>query len=95
MRADEFLVEKYLELEKKYRGQRVQIEDLQDEVDTAQEELADFENLVHILSKHLTVSENGVSIYLSKFMTEDKADIEYLANYFDLEAEEETQGENG
>lgn len=93
MRADEFLVERFQELEKKLHDMRKKNEDLQDDIDTAQEELADFENLVHILSKHLTVSEHGVSIYLSKFTTEDKADIDYLANYFDVEFEEETQGE--
>ena len=95
MRADEFLVERFLELEKKLREKRKKIEDLQDENDYAQEELADFENLVNILSKYVKVSKYGVSIELRNYVEEEKADIDYLANYFDVEFKEEAQDENG
>lgn len=93
MRADELLVERFLELEKKVLEKDKQIEDLQDDVDTAQEELADFENLVHILSKYVKVSKYGVLFELRNYYEEEKADIDYLANYFDVNFEEETQGE--
>lgn len=93
MRADELLVERFLGLEKEVREKDKQIEDLQDDVDTAQEELADFENLVHILSKYVKVSKYGVSFELRNYYEEEKADIDYLANYFDVTFEEETQGE--
>ena len=95
MRADELLVERFLKLEKDVREKDKQIEDLQDDVDTAQEELADFENLVHILSKYVKVSKYGVSFELRNYYEEEKADIDYLSNYFDVNFEEETQGENG
>ena len=95
MRADELLVERFLKLEKDLVEKDKQIEDLQDDVDTAQEELADFENLVHILSKYVKVSKYGVSFELRNYYEEEKADIDYLANYFDVNFEGETQGENG
>lgn len=95
MRSDEFLVERFLELEKKLREKRKKIEELQDDVYTAQEELADFENLVHILAKHIDVTKYEVSFVFKNYIEEDKADIDYLSNYFDVELKEETQGENG
>lgn len=95
MRADEFLVERFLDLEKKLREKRKQMDDLQEDFETAQEEIADFENLVHILSKYVKVSKYGVSFELRNYFEEEKADIDYLANYFDVNFEEETQGENG
>lgn len=95
MTAEELLVERFLELEKKVLEKDNQIEDLQDDVDKAQEEIADFENLVHVLSKHINVTKYGVSFEFKNYIEEDKDDIDYLANYFDVEFKEETQGENG
>lgn len=95
MRADEFLVERFLELEKNLREERNKAEDLQEDFENAQEEIADFENLVHILSKHINVTKYGVSFDFKNYIEEDKADIDYLANYFDVKFKEETQGENG
>jgi hypothetical protein len=94
MRADELLVERFLDLEKKLREKQKQIDDLQEDVETAQEEIADFENLVHILSKYVKVSKYGVSLELRNYYEEEKADIDYLANYCDVEFEEENR-ENG
>lgn len=95
MRADEFLVERFIELERKAKNLEEDLEVKQDEVDTAQEELADFENLVHILSKYVKVSKYGVLFELRNYYEEEKADIDYLANYFDVDFEEEPQVENG
>ena len=89
------MVERFLELEKKLREKRKQIDDLQEDLETAQEEIADFENLAHILSKYLKVSKYGVSFELRNYYEEEKADIDYLANYFDVKFEEEPHGENG
>lgn len=94
MRSDEFLVERYLLLEKNLKAAKEKCEDLQDDIDTAQEELADFENLVHILSKHIKVNKFGVVFELKSYVEDDKADIDYLANYFDVEVKEDEQGEN-
>lgn len=98
MRADELLVERFLELEKKYKERTKEqfdkIECLQDDFDNAQEEIADFENLVHILSKRMTVNKYGITFEFRNYVAEEKADIDYLANYFDVEFKEE-KGENG
>ena len=93
MRADEFLVEKYLELEKQYAEVTQKLFESFAEQEKLTEELADFENLVHILSKHLTVTKFGVLFEFKNYIEEDKADIEYLASYFDVEFKEEPQGE--
>lgn len=93
MRADEFLVERFLDLEDKLCQKQKQNEELVDQIEKAQEELADFENLVHILSKHIKVTKWGVSFDFKNFIEEDEADIDYLANYFDVEFKEETQGD--
>lgn len=95
MRADELLVERFLELEKKLELSKKVIEDLQYDNETAQEELADYENLVRVISKYLKVTKYGVSFEIKNYIEEEKADVDYLANYFDVTFEEETQGENG
>jgi uncharacterized protein YoxC len=93
MTAEELLVERFLELERKVKELEEDIETKQDDVDTAMEELADHDNLVQILSKYIKVTKYGVSFELRNYYEEEKADIDYLANYFDVEFKEETQGE--
>jgi phage regulator Rha-like protein len=95
MRADELLVERFLELEKKLKLAKKIIDDLKDDNETAKEELADYENLVRMLSKHLKVTKYGVFFEIKNYIEEEKADIDFLANYFDVTFEEETQDENG
>lgn len=94
MRADELLVERFLELEKKLELSKKIIEDLQYDNETAQEELADYENLVRILSKYLKSTKYGVSFEIKNYIEEEKADIDYLANFFELDLKEEN-GEGG
>lgn len=89
MRADEFLVERFLKLENNLREERNKAEDLQEDFENAQGEIADFENLVHILSKRIKVTKYGVSFEFKNYIEEEKSDIDYLANYFDLDFKEE------
>lgn len=95
MRADELLVERFLELEKKIKEEKERFEDLQNDYDNLQEELADYANLVNILSKYIKATRYSLCFELKNYIEEEKADIEYLSNYFDVEFKEETQGENG
>ena len=89
MRADEFLVERYLELEKKCKALEEKIQMMEDASEEAMEEVADYDNLVHILSKYLAVNKYTVTFELKKYVDEDKSDILYLKNYFDLTEPEE------
>lgn len=93
MTAEELLVERFLELERKVKNLEEDIEIKQDEVDTAMEELADHDNLVQILSKYIKVTKYGVSFDLKNFIEDEKADIDYLYNYFDLEFDEDDKNE--
>lgn len=95
MRADEFLVEKYLELEGVVENLKKENERLEAEKEVLLSDLSDFDNLVHILSKHISSNKYGVLFELKRYIETDREEIEYLANYFDVEVEEETKGENG
>lgn len=97
MRADEFVVERYIEAEKKLLKKDIEIEELEEQLEEVKEELADYTQLVHILSKYLKPREGSFYIYMSKYCEEEKLDMEYLANFFNLEpeeAEEENEEEN-
>lgn len=93
MRADEFLVEKYMTLEKKCAELELQIEDLEEENEKITEELADYDNLVNILAKYLVVKSYGIEFCLKDYKEQDYADIEYLKNYFEIKEKEDV--ENG
>lgn len=82
MRADEFLVDRFIKKEKEVDDLNVKISDLENEIDLLNEELADFHNLVHILSKRLSVSEYTVAFEFTKYGKEDAADLDYVSKFF-------------
>lgn len=84
MTAEEFLVERYLKLEKKVADLEEVIEDKEELIDFKREEISEYEELVRVLSKYIKVGEFGVNFYLSKNIEEDKADIEYLSSFFEI-----------
>ena len=97
MRADEFVVERYIEAEKKLLKKDIEIEELEEQLEEVKEELADYTRLVYILSKYLKPSEGSFYIYISKYCEEEKLDIEFLENFFHIEhkqVEEENEEEN-
>lgn len=96
MTAEEFLVERYLKLEKKVADLEEVIEDKEEVIDFKRDEISEYEELVRVLSKYIKVGELGVNFYLSKNIEEDKADIDYLSSFFeinDVEEQEEEQDE--
>jgi hypothetical protein len=93
MTAEEFLVERYLKLEKKVADLEEVIDDKEELIDFKREEISEYEELVRVLSKYIKVSELGVNFYLSKNIEEDKADIEYLSSFFEINEVEEREEE--
>lgn len=91
MTAEEFLVERYLKLEKKVAELEEVIEDKEEVIDFKREEISEYEELVRVLSKYIKVGELGVSFYLSKNIEEDKADIDYLSSFFEINEVEEQE----
>ncbi len=94
MTAEELLVDRFLELEKKIKLSKEAIKSLQEDNQSAQKEIADYTNLIFIISKYLKATKYGVSFELKNYVEEEKSDIDYLANYFDVKFKEEN-GENG
>ena len=93
MTAEELLVERFLEKEQKLEDAEMENLALEEALCDAQAEIADFERIVCIIAQRLKVSKYGVSFELKNYVAEEKADIDFLANYFDVTFEEETQGE--
>lgn len=88
MRADEFLVERFLKMENKLKAEVGKCEELQADLEAAMEDIGDFEKLCQILAKNMKTNPYGV-IFTIKNYTEDGAeDLEYLSNYFDIDLNE-------
>lgn len=84
MTAEEFLVERYLKLEKSVSDLEEVIEDKEELLEQKREEILEYEELVQVLSKYIKVNDSGVCFFLSSFIEEDRADIELLAEFFEL-----------
>jgi hypothetical protein len=84
MTADEFLVERYLKLEKTVEELEEVIDDKDELLDQKREEILEYQELVQVLSKYIKVNDSGVCFFLSNFIDDDRADIELLAEFFEL-----------
>jgi hypothetical protein len=84
MTAEEFLVERYLSLEKKVAELEEVIEDKEELIEQKKDEICEYENLVKTLSKYMKVSEISVNFYLCKNIAEDMEDIDFLREFFEL-----------
>jgi hypothetical protein len=91
MTAEELLVERYLELEKKVAGLEEVIEDKEELLEQKRDEIFEYENLVSVLKKHLKRDKYGITIEFKSYIEEDREDIEFLSEFFELG--EETKGE--
>lgn len=91
MTAEELLVERFIAMEKKVADLEEVIEDKEELLDEKRDEVADYENLVSVLKKHLKKNEYGIFIEFRNYIEEDKDDLDFLCDFFELG--EETQGE--
>ena len=88
MTAEELIVKRYLEMERKMDALEEQFESYKKEVEENRisllSEIADFENVLHTLSKYVKVDEFSVTFELKKYIEEDAADIEYIKKFFSI-----------
>lgn len=84
MTAEEFLVEKYLAMEKKVKEMEEVIEDKDETIEQKRDEISEYENLIAILKKRLKKNEYGISIEFKNYYEEDREDIEFLRDFFEL-----------
>ena len=86
MTAEEFVVDCYKQLKKDFDEATKIINDLREDIEDKNEEISQYENLVSVLQNHLSVDKYGIiNIEFRNFKAEDKDDIEYLKDYFDVE----------
>lgn len=93
MTAEEFLINKYLEQEKELEAIKKENAELANALADASEEIADFEKLVDVLAKRVEVTKYGISIDLKNYIADDKCDIDFLANYFEVDFDDEEETE--
>ena len=93
MTAEEFLINKYLEQEKELEAIKKENAELANALADASEEIADFEKLVDVLAKRVEVTKYGISIDLKNYIEDDKCDIDFLANYFEVDFDDEEETE--
>ena len=93
MTAEEFLINKYLEQEKELDDLKKENAELANALSDASEEIADFEKLVEVISNRLEVNKYGISMELKNYLADDKCDIDFLANYFEVDFEDEEETE--
>ena len=84
MTAEELLVERYLELEKKAADLEEIIEDKVELLEQKRDEVADYENLVSVLKIHLKKNEYGIFIEFKNYIEADKDDLDFLCDFFEL-----------
>ena len=85
MTAEEFVVDCYKQLKKDFDGAIKIIDELREDIEDKNEEISQYENLVSVLQKHISVDKYGINIEFRNYKAEDKDDIEYLKDYFDVE----------
>lgn len=93
MTAEEFLINRYLEQEKELADIKKENAELSIALADASEEIADFEKLVEVLAKRIEVTKYGISIELKNYIADDKCDIDFLANYFEVDFDDEEEAE--
>lgn len=81
MRADEFLVARYLDMEKRCRELEKKLEKSADREEALAEELADYDQLVQILQNHVKEHSYGVEIYFATMRENDIQDLDYVKSY--------------
>lgn len=91
MRADELLVERYLQMEKKLAGSDEVIDDLHEMVAEKMDEIKEYENLIAFLQMHLKQNEFGVFFEFYNHRASHPADIEYLSSFFEINEVEEKE----
>lgn len=84
MRADEFLVERYIDMEKRCNTLNKELEQSSEREEAMAEELADYEQFTHILQKHVKVHSYGVEIYFSTSREEDVHDLDYVKSFLNF-----------
>ena len=85
MTAEEFVVDCYKQLKKDFTEQLKSLTSCVRTLRTKNEEISKYENLVSVLQKHISVDKYGINIEFRNYKAEDKDDIEYLKDYFDVE----------
>lgn len=95
MTAEEFLIDRYLKQEEEIECIKKENAELSIALADASEEISDFEKLVEVLCKHLEVTKYGISIDLKNYIADDKCDIDFLSNYFEVDFEDEEEAEQG
>ena len=93
MRADEFVVERLIQTEKKVSDLEEVVEDLNEMLAIKRGELIEYQNLVEILKKRFKQDKYGISIELKNYIEDDKEDIEFVKAF--LETDKEESAENG
>jgi predicted nucleic acid-binding Zn-ribbon protein len=88
MTAEEFLVECYKQLKEDFDEANKTIEELREDIDGKNDKISNYENLIYVLQKHISVDKYGISIEFRNYKAEDKDDIEYLKDYFDVDFSE-------
>lgn len=88
MTAEEYLVDCYKQLKKEFDSAITLVENLREEIEEKNEEIIQYENLVSVIQKHLSSDKYGIDISFRNYKSEDKDDIEYLKDYFDVDFEE-------
>ena len=92
MRAEELLVERYLEMEKKVENLKKVIEQNEESIEKKIDEIEDYETLFDILKSHLQFDKFGITIELKSYIEKDKDDLEILKDFFEL-VEEKAENE--
>ena len=88
MTAEEFVVDCYKQLRKDFEDAMKIIDELREDIEDKNEEISQYENLVSVLQNHISVDKYGITIDFRNYKSEDKDDIEYLKDYFDVDLEE-------
>lgn len=88
MTAEEFLIEKFKELEKKFNDAEETVEDTKDLLADKIEELNEYRRLVDLLQIHFSKSASGVHFDFFN-VTAKPEEIEILKNFFDLDDDDE------
>ena len=93
MTAEELLVQRFLELEKKYESLNDQLEEAKESYADLSEELKEYQEVFSVLQRHLESNRYCVTIEFTKYTDEGKADLEVLKDFLDIDLEEEDEAE--
>jgi hypothetical protein len=85
MRADEYVVEELLAAKAKIAELEEEIDNLQDDLDVAAEEIAEYKRLIVTLSKYADDGTYTFSISLRNYSSSDKDDLEFVKSFIHVE----------